>query len=398
MAIQPQLSAQQQAAQVAQQAQAQNSYAKNLILSTAIYMKQPIYQRTTTPAQDPVLRISPTFAGLGIGFWVQVDASFSNTGSTAATPTSSFAAANILSNITFYDLNQQQRINTTGAHVELVNTYKSKYIYGSSVLAVTGEDSPIPYGSNFNVISQSSSIAASGTGTLRMIYFVPLMYTPRDMRGGIWLGVNNATCQLQLTINPTPFVVNTGDTTQAVFTGASTANASITGYTVKVIQHYYDQVPQGAGGPVLPGQDVSVAYQLLNTNFSGATPNVEFPMMYSNYRQFLSTVAIYNNNGSTGRAVNDAAYWALQSANFTNVWKLEDSTVALQSRNIIGADPPIGVRYFSSREKPIATNQYGNMQLILNPTTAAAGNYCNVLYEFFTLIQTISQAGSLASY
>jgi P3 major capsid protein len=395
MANTPQQSTQ-SALQLYQQQQAQNSAARAALLAQAIMMKQPIYSITSTPSLTPIVTVSPRFVGLGLGWWVEVIATFTNSGSTAATPSTSFSAANVLSQIQFNDLSAQTRIQTTGWHLETINTAKSKRVYGNATVATTGFDTPIPYGSNYNVISMTPSISGSGgTGTVRMIYWVPLSYTDRDLRGSIWLGVNNATAQLLLTLNPTPFVVNTADTTNAVYTGASTAAAALTSYTINVTQVYYDQVPFGAQGPALPAQDISTVYQLLNTAFPNVTQAIDFGMGLTNYRQFLSQVAIYNNNGTTGRANNDVNYWALQSANFTNVWKLTDSLVALNTRNILGADTPLGVRYFPSRQKPLATNQYGNLQLIINASSASAGAIVQIGYEFFAMIQTITQAGSI---
>jgi hypothetical protein len=109
---------------------------------------------------------------------------------------------------------------------------------------------------------------------------------------------------------------------------------------------------------------------------------------------------VFVNTGAGGiRGVGlDVNYWALQSANFTNIWKKEPGLVALeQSRLAINDDFPPGVYYFGSREKPISTLQYGNMQLILNPITAAAGAYLLVGTEDFALVQALSTAGSLAA-
>ncbi len=61
------------------------------------------------------------------------------------------------------------------------------------------------------------------------------------------------------------------------------------------------------------------------------------------------------------------------------------------------ADMPPGTYYFSSREKPISTVQYGNMQLILNAITAGAGAYVSVGFEDFALVNTLNMAGSLAA-
>jgi len=93
----------------------------------------------------------------------------------------------------------------------------------------------------------------------------------------------------------------------------------------------------------------------------------------------------------------DINFWALQSANFTNIWKKEPGLIALQNRNHMQTDMPPGVYYFGSREKPISTVQYGNMQLILNALTANAGAYVLAGFEDFALVQTLNMAGSLAA-
>jgi len=87
----------------------------------------------------------------------------------------------------------------------------------------------------------------------------------------------------------------------------------------------------------------------------------------------------------------------LQSANFTNIWKIEPALSALMTRQMINVDMPPGFYYFESREKPISTTQYGNMQLILNAITAANNPYQLVAVEDFALVQTLSMAGSLAA-
>ncbi len=119
----------------------------------------------------------------------------------------------------------------------------------------------------------------------------------------------------------------------------------------------------------------------------------------SRFRDFLSVTAIYVQDSATGtRGVGaDINYWALQSANFTNLFKLEPALIALKNRMHMQADMPPGTYYFSSREKPISTVQYGNMQLILNAITAGAGAYVSVGFEDFALVNTLNMAGSLAA-
>jgi len=123
-------------------------------------------------------------------------------------------------------------------------------------------------------------------------------------------------------------------------------------------------------------------------------------MSYANFRDFLSTILIYNDNpaADAGRVGGtDINYLALQSANFTNIWKIAPLLAAYKVRAMMGIDLPAGCYYFSSRRKPISTTTFGNMNLIVNPSTAAANNYALIGYEDFALINTLlSGAGSLA--
>jgi hypothetical protein len=154
----------------------------------------------------------------------------------------------------------------------------------------------------------------------------------------------------------------------------------------------------GNGQFILPMMDLSTIYEIKNTTFSAIVANNDFPMQYPNFRDFLSTFAVYNSNPAiaTGRGVGgDINAWKLQAANLTNIFNLEPSLVALRSRQLIQTDFPKGVYYFGSRHKPIATTQYGNMQLVLNASAAAAGAYCLVGWEDFGLQNVITQAGSL---
>ena len=365
--------------------QQQNAMARAAIQANSVEMLQSVFSQTVNPAQSNQISIIPRNIGLIKGFYVEITATVTNTAGAAITLTD-FNVANILSNVTFTDLQNNVRINTYGWHLHFLNSVKSRHPYGSSVPT----DSPVKYGSNWNVITAPASIAASGTGTVNMKYYVPLAYSDDDYRGAIYGNVVNATMSLQLTVNPT-VAVTTGDSTQAVYSGNA---ATVTSVTVSVYQLYQDQLPMGAGGVVLPILDISTIYELKYTTFNGITSGIDFPMPFSNFRDYLSSFVVYFNG--TARAMGtDINYLALQSANFTNLWKLDPQLHALRTRRILGTDPPPGVYYFDFRKKPIATTQYGNMELILNPSAAAQGAYAVVGYEDFALQNAITQAGSL---
>lgn len=376
-----------------------NALAAAAVRAKSVPMVQQIFSTTVTPAANQPINVIPRNVGLILGFYVKVVATVSNTtgGAVAITPTD-FGGANILSQITFTDLNNNVRVQAPGWYVNFQNSIKGRRPFASALLTtamdgnagIAGE-----YGSNWTVNNQPASIADAATGVVTWWFYVPLAYSPQDYRGAIYANVVNATMQLSLQLNTTPVVAAASDTTLAVYTAAAGAG-SLTTATVTVYQDYLDQIPFASGQPILPMLDLSTIYELKQTVFTSMTAGQDFPMQYSNFRDFLSTTVVYF-NGTARVAGADINYWALQSANFTNLFKMEPSLVALRSRQLLGTDFPKGVYYFGSRMKPIATTQYGNMELILNAITAGASAYALVGYEDFALVNTITQAGSLPS-
>jgi P3 major capsid protein len=376
----------------ADQIQAANAQARAAILQRGLKMRQPVFTQTVVPANVPVISFNPKNVGLVYGFLVKVTATVANTDGALTLSLSDFNAANLFSNVTFTDLQNQQRINTTGFHVALIDSLKRRRVFGSSVAS----DSPVKYGNNWNPISAPATIANGASGTVQMYYWIPVSYSDKDFRGAIYANVLSSQMQLSFTFNSAPCVAAGADSTNAIYKG--TANGSITTATVQVYQYYYDQIPFVGGQPFLPLVDMATMYELKWTPFPAVTANVETPFPYTNFRDFLSTVAIYNNNGSsTGRVTGaDINYWSLKAANTTEIFHLDPATVALECRNNLSTDLPAGCYLFDSRERPIATAAYGNMQLIINPITASAGNYVNILWEDFAMLNTIGGAQSLA--
>lgn len=378
-----------------------NAAARAAILGQSIEMVQEIFSTTiATPGNtNNVVNVIPRNVGLIKRFIVEITGTIQNNGAATpandATPTE-FGLGNVLSQVVFNDLNNNVRINTTGWHLNFVNTAKKMRPYGD---AMTGDiTGAINYGSNWTVISTPATIAgAGGTGNFSMFYDIPLSYTDDDLRGAIYANVVNATMNLQLTINPTPVAAVANDYTSAVYKGTA-ATGIFTTVTIKVYQVYLDQLPVGKNGPILPILDLSTIYELKNTTFTGIVVNTDFPMPYSNFREFLSTFMVFDNGVGAGLGVGaDINYISLQSANFTNIFKIDPILAALMGgRHSIGDDWPKGTYYFNSRRKPINTIQYGNMQLVLNAATVNANAAVLVGYEDFALVNTITGAQSLA--
>lgn len=390
-----------------------NQYARSAIKARAVPMLQSIFSTvygaaantTDVSATQPVVNVIPRNVGLIRGFWVKIVAVINNQSGETAT-LSDFGPANLLSQIQFNDLNNNTRIQTTGWHVDFVNSIKARRPFGTSLVRTTGFDDPINYGSNFaGTISAPATIAtgaSAANSTITMWWYVPLSYSPDDLRGSVYANVVNATMQLNLTFNRSPFVLATADSTSAIYTlaaGATVSSAVVSQATVTVYQDYLDQLPVGQQGVILPILDLATIYELKNTIMTAIPQAQDFPVQYANFRDFLSTIAVYVNTAATGARTGgtDTNYWALQSANFTNIWKLEPGLIATRTRNHLQTDMPPGCYYFGSREKPISTTQYGNMQLVLNTILSGAGAYMLLGYEDLALVQTLSMAGSLAA-
>jgi len=142
---------------------------------------------------------------------------------------------------------------------------------------------------------------------------------------------------------------------------------------------------------------LSTIYGLNNTSLTGMVKNQDFPIPYANFRDFLSTSVIWD-NGGTLTAGTDISYWALQSANFTNIFKIDPYLASLFVRKRIQCDVPVGCYYFDHRQKPISTIQYGNLELIQNISATVNSGAQDILgFEYFALVNTISGAGSLAA-
>jgi len=373
-----------------------NMMARREVIKSAVDMWLPIAQQTYNTGVGTVINIPLRNVGLIKRLVVRVAATVQANALTFNL--TKLGAANFFSNITFTDLSNQQRINTAGWHLMAVSSAKRRRVYAAAVTT----DTPLGYGDNFtSVMAAPSSITTNPANPNVFAYFeVPFAYTDMDLRGAIYANVTNATMNLQLTVNPNLFVSSSADPTLAMYQGTTTAAGLLPSFQITVLQNFLDQLPVAPaangqpGGVVLPLLDLSTAYLLNNTPVGGIVANQDNPLPYANFRDFMSTTLIYDNNG-TLNVGSDINYFALQSANYTNIFKLTPFDSAFLTRLILGDDMPNGMYYFDHRTKPISTIQYGNMALVVNPSSAPAGTSVLVGYESLALINQITQAGSL---
>lgn len=384
-----------------------NAMQRQAVLSQSVEMTQQIYSNTVAAATAPgtTLLINPRNVGLIKRFLIVVSGTLKETGGITDGTVSALGFSNLLSQITFTDLNNNIRVQTGGWHLSALATARHRRQYAGGLVEGAFAQGTAPvldnqvqrYGNNFPVIVAPQTVPKGTAGNaFRVMFDLPLAYSDDDLRGSVYANVVNAVMQIGLTINASPFVAAGTDNTFAITDGGTVAFDGP--LTVTVYQVYLDQLPFGKNGVVLPILDLSTVYEMKSTVFSAIVAGNDFPIPYANFRDFLSTFLLFNSTGLDTNPGNgsDVNYLALQSANFTNLFKLDPLTVAFNSRQIIGTDFPKALYYFSHRRKPISTTQYGNMELILNAKTAAAGAYATVGWEDFALVNTLTQAGSLA--
>lgn len=371
------------------QLQQQNFLQRQAVVNNALKMKQQIFSATVDPSSVNVLNIAPRNVGLLLGFVVEVTGGVTN-GATDTANRTVFGNANMVSQFRFDDLNNYTRIQTPGWYIAVLNSARQGFGYGG----VYAPNIPMDYAENYPVYQGASSIAADGTSTLRQMYYVPISYSSTDLRGAIYSSVVNATMNLQITLNQTPFVGAT-DPLNAIYSG--NANGDWTdNVTVTVYQVYLDQLPRDQnGGIILPFLDLNTVYDLKQTTFTGMTADQDFPMAYSNFRSFLSTYVVFDNGGSFNNGT-DVNYFSLASANFTNIWRVTPEIAALDARMTFMADPPSGSYFFESRDMPINTINYGNMELNINASTVNSNAKALIGYESFALVNQLVGASSLA--
>jgi hypothetical protein len=318
-----------------------------------------------------------------------------NAGATSTQTLTAVGLPNFISNVTFIDLGNNTRINSTGWHLHAVSSVKRRRVFA----AAYSSDTPTGYGNNNNrVMYAPATIAANANSPIRFVLEIPFVKNNHDLRGAIFGDVTNAVMQVQVTLNPQMFVSSTADPTLAVYQSAGSDLATLTNVAVQCNQNYLDQLPRNpqTAAPILPALDIGTAYLLNNTASGLPVVNQDNGFSFVNARSYESVVFIYDNNGTLNVNGSDLNYIQVTSANFTQILRYDGMMAVTSERDILGCDFPKGMRYLDFRHRPISTDQYGNMQLIVNPSSVA-GSAATILFgwESYGVIGQVNQAGSL---
>lgn len=316
-------------------------------------------------------------------------------GATSVQTLTPLGLANLISNVTFIDLGNNTRINSTGWHLNAVSSVKRRRVF----CAAYASDTPNGFGNNNNrVMYAPPTIAATVATPVRFILEIPFVKNNHDLRGAIFADVTNAVMQVQITLNPQMFVSSTADKTLAVYASAAADLATLSNVTVQCNQNYLDQLPRDPrnAAPILPSLDLGTAYLLNNTASGLPVVNQDNGFSFVNARSYESVFTVYDNNGTLNVNGIDMNYLQVTSANFTQILRYDGMMAVTTERDILGCDLPAGMRYLDFRHRPISTDQYGNMQIIFNPSSVG-GSAATILFgwEAYGVIGQVNQAGSL---
>ncbi len=377
---------------------AKNMQIRNYIIQSSVDLTQQIFQQTITnyvPGQPFTMNVKVNTVGLVKRFWVKVTATVADGAGAQGASLTDMGPANTFSQIVLTDTSNQVRIQTTGWHLHHLASARRNQVFGAAYATTD----PTGVGGNLG-INKAANIPAGGNdgGVFNWYYEVPVAYSDFDLTGAMWMNVVNATANLQLVLNPLFFAAaGTTDSTGSVYLmnpGSGANLGSITSMTVTVYQNCLDQLPTQDGQYLLPSLDLQYALQILNTSTSGFTTNLDQAIPYANYRQFKSTFVLYDNGGALNPGT-DINYIALQSANMTYFFKVDPLTLSLLTRNAIGDDFTRGLYYISTRSQPINTLQYGNRQLVINPSNVGVNANFQIGYEAIAPLGIMNNAGSI---
>jgi hypothetical protein len=370
----------------------QNAQARALVLANGIPMRQQIAQETITnfvPGQAMSRNIPLRNVGMVRRMYLTIQMTLAQSAAETLTRTA-WGPANILSNVTFSDYANYQRVNTTGWHLHALATVKNRAVFGGAFT----NDTPTGFGATVPVISAPASITTAQT--IFMVYEIPFAYSDSDLTGAVLANVVNANAYLAFTINPNLVVSSTGNPVQAAYQSSTAALGTVSSITYTLYQDYIDQLPQQNGQLIAPPIDLATVYGIYNTQITGLAPNSDNPISYANYRRFLSTVCIYDNAGVLSTTGADVNRWKLQAANMTNIFDVPPWLIKLEERKSIMTNFPIGSYYFSHRDRPIDTQVNGNMNLLINPATVTnSTSQVLIGFEYLALLNQVAQAGSV---
>jgi len=343
-----------------------------------------------------------------------------------------FGMTNLLSNITFTDLNTRVRHNTTGAHMHMIQAARRGWVPGASLQAAALTDNAQTYanvvgGSNGGVNWGVPGLAAAATWppvggflsnmapnlvttvakNFQWTWEIPVSYTDTDLRGCIWANQVTANNLLSCTINPNFFASTqpgAADVSGSGYTSSASAMGTLlptlTNLKFTLYQDMFVQGPQDKNNNILlPQVDMAYSYNLLMVPAQALQANSDNVFFAAPNRQILSHMLFWDNYlYNTLPGGSDVTAIKIQIANSLVVRQMEPGILAYWTRNLLGTEMPTGssggtgttkvdftTYYIDTRRRPLNVQTSGNVGIYFNPNTVQGGAALNIGYEYLEI-------------
>lgn len=400
-----------QTAQTAQPATSQNdpvainrAARMNLIPrqgSQTVRRRQSIYNQSFAnyvAGQNLSFIVPPAPVGIITRFLVHVTASIGQGNAETQTRTGLGGSA-IFSNIQYVDTSNNTRINVPSWYLNILSTLRRRRLYGaaltSDINTIMGPGAAFTAGLFAVPATLTGAPPANGSPNYSAFFEIPLAYAHDDLRGAVQANLLQATQSLTFTINPNFFVTSTDvvNIAEAGYQSSSAQLGKISYLTVTIYQEYIDQFQ----GLALPMIDLGTQYILTVTGGYNPTQASDLIIPYANYRLFLSTLFRYNNAG-TFNVGSDINWFSIRNAGNTDIVRSDPYTWTLLNREHVGDDLPAGYYTINHRDKPLFTNNSGNINLVINASSVTSINSVITCgYEQLQLLNALPAAGSIPS-
>lgn len=373
-----------------------NQMARNAIVGKALKQLLPVASANmgivSGGLQSPVVQLMPTPTGVQLGFYITVTANITNGtgGVLTATP---WGAANLLQNVTYYDLGNTPRTNASGKMLHLLMSQKAGRVFGATVAPDAG--TAPSYGS-WAVNKCPATIANAASADIKMIYYVPLAYSEYDLRGAVFGNIAQANQRLHLTFptNAQMIASSTENPVDAIYQAVgATKTVTVNSFTYDVrLSTYGADLPMRDGQYVVPLNDLGTVYALNETVVSGLTAGQQLSVPYPNSWEYVSTSGIFV-NGSQLNAGSDMSDIEIKTASGISWGAIPPDLHAFTTGLRIGAHLPAGTYFDSHHQKPIRVQDYGAITYNIRPSVVNSGASFRLAYEFFERLSNFQAIG-----
>jgi hypothetical protein len=399
--------------QAAMQAFQANDAIRKAWLSSSAPLIQAVAFAAPTYAQGSATTVNMLGSATGLirKFYLVVTGTLNATSGTFI-PSGPFGITNLLSNITFTDLNTRVRHNTTGPHMHMIQAARRGWIPGMALTAAAMSETfgatgnGCAWGNNFFTNSAPTTFTGGTAKNFQWTWEIPVAYTDTDLRGCIWANQVTANNLLSFTINPNFFATNSGgaDVSGSAYNTATAALGTtlptLTNLKFTLYQDMFVQGPQDKNGNILlPQVDMAYSYNLLMVPAQALQANSDNVFFAAPNRQILSHMLLWDNYlYNTTPAGSDVTSIKIQIANSLVVRQMEPGILGYWTRNLIGTDMPVAssggtsttkfdftTYYIDTRRRPLNVQTSGNIGIYFNPNSVQGGAALNIGYEYLEI-------------